>query len=73
MIDSSKYFIFQVHGVECGRKEELEKRKKSYVHIFSNIFSKHILKEQYFEWSEINSIVNKELEVQNILDQEKFV
>lgn len=73
MIDSSKYFIFQVHGVECGREEELEKRKKSYVHIFSNIFSKYILKEQYFEWSEINSIVNKKLEVQNILDQEKFV
>ena len=43
------------------------------MHIFSNIFSKHILKEQYFEWSEINNIVYKELEVQNILDQEKFV
>lgn len=54
-------------------KKSWKKEKKSYVHIFSNIFSKYILKEQYFEWSEINSIVNKELEVQNILDQEKFV
>lgn len=72
MIDSSKYFIFQVHGGNAEGKKSWKKEKNHMCTSFQTS-SKHILKEQYFEWSEINSIVNKELEVQNILDQEKFV